>query len=372
MGNPSQSGYGISQVAKASRIAAPILPYLPRMPRDYRPKIGLIGAGGITEYHLRNYKLLGLDIVAICNPSRERAEKRRVEFYPEAAVYSDHREVLARDDIDVVDIATHPAPRVQIIEDALRAKKHVLSQKPFALHLDTVTRLSDLADQQGCRLAVNQNARWAPHFSYLNQAIRSGLIGDVATIDFNVQFDHSWTLHTPFNEMHHLILFDFAVHWFDIATVFMEGRAARSVSANVNRSAEQTIKPPSLAQIIVDYGDAQVRMSFNALVKHGQEDRTTICGSLGTLRSFGPSLTEQTVTLHTVAGEASPQLDGNWFVNGFQGSMAELLCAIDENREPSNSARNNLRTLELCFAAIASANDGQPKIPGSVRSINSV
>lgn len=369
MSNASLAGYGLSQVVKADRIAAPDLQYLPRMPRSYRPKIGLIGAGGITEYHLRNYKLLGLDIVAICNPSRDRAEKRRAEFYPAAAVYTDYREVLARDDIEVVDVATHPAPRFGIIRDALLADKHVLSQKPFALDLETATRLADLAEKQGRKLAVNQNGRWAPHFSYMNQAICSGLIGEVATIDFSVQFDHSWILETPFNEIHHLILFDFAVHWFDIATVFMGDCAARSLCANVSRSAGQKIKPPSLAQVIVDYGDAQVRMSFNAQVKYGQEDRTTICGSRGTLRSFGPSFTEQTVTLHTEAGEASPRLEGNWFVNGFQGTMAELLCAIQENREPSNSARNNLRTLELCFAAIASADDGQPKVPGTVRQI---
>jgi len=370
MSNSASSGYGLSEVVKTGRVDAPVLPYLPQMPRAYRPKIGLIGAGGITQYHLSNYKLLGLDIVAICDVSRESAEKRRADFYPQAKVYTDYRELLARADIEVVDVATHPVPRVKIIEDALRAKKHVLSQKPFALYLDVANRLADLADEQGCRLAVNQNGRWAPHFSYLDQAIRAGLIGTVASIDFNVQFDHSWTLETPFNQMHHLILFDFAIHWFDIATVFMRGRTARSVSASVNRAAGQKINPPSLAQVMVDYDEAQVRLNFNAFVKYGQEDRTTVCGPLGTLRSIGPSLTEQTVTLHTAAGAASPQLTGNWFVNGFQGTMAELLCAIEEQREPSNSARNNLRTLELCFAAIAAADDQEPKVPGSVRQIN--
>jgi hypothetical protein len=47
--------------------------------------------------------------------------------------------------------------------------------------------------------------------------------------------------------------------------------------------------------------------------------------------------------------------------------MGELLCAIEENRTPLNNARDNLRTLALCFAAVASAEDGQPKIPGQCR-----
>jgi predicted dehydrogenase len=78
-------------------------------------------------------------------------------------------------------------------------------------------------------------------------------------------------------------------------------------------------------------------------------------------------LSEQTVTLHTEHGHASPQLEGTWFTSGFQGAMGELLCAIEEKREPSHSARGNLDTLALCFAALASANTGQPVKVGSIR-----
>ncbi len=94
-----------------------------------------------------------------------------------------------------------------------------------------------------------------------------------------------------------------------------------------------------------------------------------VCGRLGTLRSFGPSLSEQTVELHLAAGRASPGLEGTWFTSGFQGAMGEVLCAIEGKREPAHSARDNLGSLALCFAALASADAGQPMIPGAVRKI---
>jgi hypothetical protein len=47
--------------------------------------------------------------------------------------------------------------------------------------------------------------------------------------------------------------------------------------------------------------------------------------------------------------------------------MAELLAAIAENREPTHNARNNLASLALCFAAVASADRGEPVKPGTVR-----
>jgi hypothetical protein len=49
--------------------------------------------------------------------------------------------------------------------------------------------------------------------------------------------------------------------------------------------------------------------------------------------------------------------------------MGELLSAIAQQREPGHSARNNLRTLELCFAAVASAERGEPVVPGTVRKV---
>jgi hypothetical protein len=47
--------------------------------------------------------------------------------------------------------------------------------------------------------------------------------------------------------------------------------------------------------------------------------------------------------------------------------MAELLLAVEQRREPSNSARDNLKSLALCFAACASARRGEPMVPGTVR-----
>jgi predicted dehydrogenase len=312
---------------------------------------------------------MGLEVSALCDTQRSRAEKRRSEFYAGAAIYTDYHDVLRRDDIEVVDIALHPAVRAKVIEAALLARKHVLSQKPFVLDLGVGARLVELADAHGVKLAVNQNGRWAPHFSYLAAAIRAGVIGEVSSIDFNLQWDHTWTKGTAFEEIRHLVLLDFGIHWFDMAAWLMRLRQPERVWASVARTAYQEMKPPMLAQVAIDYPGAQVRMGFNAHVAFGQEDRTVICGSRGTLRSFGPSLSDQEVVLHSEHGRAQPPLEGTWFTSGFQGTMGELLCAIEDRREPSHGARDNLAGLALCYAALASADAGEPQSPGSVTNV---
>lgn len=360
--------YGLSPDKETKTIAAPSVDYLPPKPKSYHPKIGLIGAGGISEFHLKNYKACGFEVAAISSRTISKAVEKRDQFYPDAEVHEDYRDLLGREDLEVVDVTPHPSDRLPILREALRAGKHVLSQKPFVHHLKDGEELVSLADEMNLKLAVNQNGRWAPHFSYLRNAIASGLLGRVVSVDFSLQWDQTWIKGIEaFEKIHHMVLFDFAVHWFDITCCFMEGQEPKSVFASAVRYGEQVYQPPALGAVIVDYPEAQVRMAFNAHTKLGEEDVTTIVGTKGTLRTRGPGLNDQPqVEVHLEEGSATVPLEGSWFESGFQGTMGELLCAIEDDREPTHSARNNLKSLELCFAALESANTGKAVKPGSV------
>jgi predicted dehydrogenase len=167
------------------------------------------------------------------------------------------------------------------------------------------------------------------------------------------------------------MLLDFGIHWFDLANLLIGEEPVESVYAQVARTPYQKARPPFLASVLIQARNLQARLSFNGATVYNQQDSTLLVGSKGTLRSSGPSLSQQTVSLTNHQGESLPQLQGSWFENGFQGTMSELLCSIEENREPSNSARNNLKSLALCFAALQSADTGLPVKPGSARVIPS-
>jgi predicted dehydrogenase len=341
--------------------------YRPRDPKNYSPDIGLIGCGGITKHHLRAYKDAGYRVTAMCDVVREAAERRRDEWYPEARVFTDYRELLELEEIEVVDVTTHPEVRVPIIVDCLNAKKHVLSQKPFVLDLDDGEMLTRLADKQRVLLAVNQNARWAPHFSYMREAVHAGLIGEVASVHCAVHWDHSWVRGTVFEKVYHLILYDFAIHWFDFLSTVMGKQRPLRLFASTAISPTQDIMPALMGQAATEYPRAQSTLVFDGHAQHGPWDAAYIAGSQGTLRSFGPSVNRQTVELTRDGGDYRPNLVGSWFPDGFHGTMAELLCAIEEKRQPANDARSNLHSLELSFAAVASAMRHEPIVPGTIR-----
>lgn len=367
---PSRTDYAL-EAKTAKTVAAPRVPYQPPKPKRYKPKIGLIGCGGISQAHLDAYKKAGFKVVALCDQNLDKAIQRRDKFFPDATVTTDFKALIGHDQIEVLDITPHPKDRLPLLKAALQARKHVLSQKPFVLDLKVGEQLCDLADKNGVKLAVNHNGRWAPHFAYMREAVHAGVIGDVISVHLGVHWNHTWIGGTPFENIEDLILYDFGIHWFDFVSSII-GSKAQMVRASRAYATSQQLKPPMLAQALVEFEGGQASLVFDAHIGHGSWDHSFVGGTRGTLRSTGPDLGQQSLTLHTAKGMAVPQLEGTWFNDGFRGTMGELLLAIEEQREPRNGARENLNSLALCFAAIAASRDGKPRKPGSVRRIASI
>ena len=166
--------------------------------------------------------------------------------------------------------------------------------------------------------------------------------------------------------MHHIVLYDYAIHWFDMLTCLMPGQTPRRVFSTLTRAADQKSRPPLLGQTLLELDRAQASLVFDAAVAAGSRDCGYVAGTRGSARYEGPSLTEHAVTIQTARGFGSPKLKGDWFREGFMGTMGELLCAIEAKREPS-TARSSLAGLAACFAAGAHAETGRPQIVGKVR-----
>ena len=363
----SEEAHSLSSKA-VPETAPPVVDYRPPMPASRKHPIALIGAGGISSAHLDAYKRAGFLVKVIASRTLDHAVARRDAFFPDADATDDILGAISRPDITVVDITVHPEERAALIEAALRAGKHVLSQKPFVLDLALGSRLADLSDQRGLMLAVNQNGRWAPHLAFMREAVRQGLVGKVQSVQIAMQWDHSWVVGTHHETVEDLVLYDFAIHWFDFLCSVI-GPSAISVFASRARAPEQTARPPFLAQALVAFPNGQAALLFDAATRFGSRDRTIITGTSGTLESQGPDLGQQQLTYTNAAGFSHPPLTGTWFNDGFAGTMGALLQAIETGRQPIHNGRDNLASLALAFAAIASSRRGVAVVPGSIGSL---
>lgn len=353
------------QSCGGAAVAAPRLRCVPNAPRRPRTRLALIGCGGIARWHLTAAKSLGVEVVALCDPRLDAAAALRDEFYPQAEVTADFKVLLARPDIGAFDIATHPEVRAGQIAAALRAGKHVLSQKPFVTDLAVGRHLVALAEDCGRVLAVNQNGRWAPHFAWLLAAARAGLLGELHTLDLRVEWDHTWTKGTAFERVRHLVLGDFGIHWFDVASQAFRGREARRVMAQAATAPGQVIAPPALASAIIGFDGGLATLAFSAHAKHGPRESFCAVGSKATVRGDGPVCAIERLDYHGPRGHAEVTLTGRWFPDGFRGALGEFLWAVERGTPAPHAAADNLRSLEICLAAMRSADTGRAVRPGA-------
>jgi len=142
-------------------------------------KMGLIGAGGIAQAHMRS--LVGveeIEIVAVADIVKERAEATAERFGIPRAV-EDYHKILEMDDVEAVNITTYNQAHCAPTVDALHAGKHVLVEKPMAATLDDAAAMTKAAHETGKILMVALKTRYSPQRQAAKEIVDSGALGDI-------------------------------------------------------------------------------------------------------------------------------------------------------------------------------------------------
>ncbi len=141
-------------------------------------KVGVLGAGAWAEFaHLPGYKRdPRCELVAIADPEVERA-RGFAERFGIPHVYASHEELIARADIDVVDVCTPSATHFALSWAALSAGKHVLCEKPVAYDFTETRRAAALAREMGVKTKLGFTFRYSPAMQYMKELIAGGYVG---------------------------------------------------------------------------------------------------------------------------------------------------------------------------------------------------
>jgi len=144
-------------------------------------RIAIIGNGGICQgSHIENYcEDERVEVVAFCDIIEERAVALKNEYYPDAAVYTDYKELLKDESIDAVDICTPNYLHSIIAVDAFKAGKHVLCEKPDAIDVTEVLKMKNAADEAGKVLMVIRNNRFVTASQYAKKFVEAGRMGEI-------------------------------------------------------------------------------------------------------------------------------------------------------------------------------------------------
>ncbi len=349
------------------------LDYLPRLPIQKDSGIGCIGSGFImADCHLEAYAQAGFNPVAIA--SRDPRHAREVAArHGIPKVYDTYRQMLSDPDVEVVDIAVPPDVQLEVVREVVRHPhiRGILAQKPLSNDYEGARNICDLCTQAGITLAVNQNMRHDQSVRACKSLLDVGVLGDpvLATIDMRAiphwmpwQERLGWVT-LRIMSIHHLDTFRF---WFgDPLRVFASVRTDP-------RTAEHFDHEDGICLYILEYSSGLRCAAWDDVwagpsAEGSASDiyiRWRVEGTDGMPRgtigwSSYPARTPSTLDFTTRKSGAwhQPRWEEVWFPDAFAGPMADLLCALEEDREPPTSGEDNLKTMVLVEACYLSARE---------------
>lgn len=145
------------------------------MPGPQR-KIGVIGVGFGAQVYVPAFRSEGWDVVALCSRNRDKAA-RIAQDAGIRDVHTNPLELIGRDDLDAVAIATPPSAHHPLALASLAAGKHVMCEKPFALDATQAAEMREAADKSGRAAMVGHEFRYTPQRAFIKELLADGYIG---------------------------------------------------------------------------------------------------------------------------------------------------------------------------------------------------
>jgi predicted dehydrogenase len=142
-------------------------------------RVGLIGAGVMGRQHAAALAALPEAMLAAV-ADRQETRARQLGSDRGAAVYADYHEMLARESLEGVIVATSDNAHRDACLAAARAKAHILVEKPLATTLADCDAIAAAAEEHGVRVLVGHTLRWEPRYALAQEAISRGEIGPVS------------------------------------------------------------------------------------------------------------------------------------------------------------------------------------------------
>ncbi len=324
---------------------------------DTKPwRVGIVGAGRIVRTgHLPAYAQGRVPVRAICSQTRTTATHLAQQFrteFPGLRVHDSVRELAADPDVELIDIATRPDGRLDLIRELLPYGKPLLVQKPIAYNPDEANTIAREAADAGVQIAVNQNLRWAPAHRRLLSWIRAGELGNLAHLahvhHFNEDIDTWFTRHPGY------LFLDHGLHYLDLARQ-IAGTEPVAVSARAGCFPRQTAQCPLSYSIMLAFDSPLVA----SLTLHNQTRAPQAWSSSWYVNGdkADATATYATATLHTASGSVTHAPSGEWVPDGVLGAYTAFTAALDDATLPEHDLADHLRTLALASAALVSAND---------------
>ena len=317
-------------------------------------RVGLVGAGWVTAYHLPAWQRLAgrIDLVGIADPSAA-AARARAEAFGIGNIHASAAAMFDAAELDIVDICAPREHHAALVQMAAERGLDILCQKPLATTWPAARALID-GMPQGVRMMVHENWRFRAWYRRLKAWLDEGLAGAVRQVrlDFlssgmivDANGQRPALVRQPFfRRQQRLLVMEVLIHQLDTLRYLIGEMDV--VAARLERSNDDIVAEDIAAITLRRRIDGVLVQVTGNLATPGApptpRDQLRIIGSVGTLQLDGDRLTALGRTEHVEQFDADRTYQGS-----YDAAIAHFVDCLDSGLPFETSPQDNLETLRL-------------------------
>jgi myo-inositol 2-dehydrogenase/D-chiro-inositol 1-dehydrogenase len=322
-------------------------------------RFGVLGAGRIGKVHAKALHESGRAQVAyIADAMPDAASSLAGSVGAKTASVDD---VITASDVDAILIATPTDTHADLIEQAARAGKMILCEKPVSPSVERIEECLKVVEQAGVPLMIGFHRRYDPNFSVLERRLRAGEIGDVEMVTITCRDPSPPPV--SYIERSGGLYRDMMIHDFDMAR-FLLGEdpvVVHALGASLVDPAIGQAGDIDTAAVHMQTATGKMCIITNSRrATYGHDQRIEVHGSAGMLRAGNIHLT--TLEKADSAGFTSDPIPFSFierYEDAYRIEINAFLTAIEKGEAPRASGHDGLMAQKLAEAAAESLKTGQ-------------
>lgn len=344
-------------------------------------KYALVGCGRIAVSHIKAAVQNNLEVVALCDiePAKYNVmlEKAACGTFPDALRYVDYKEMLVEHpEIELVAIATESGKHARIALDCIDAGKNVIIEKPMAMSMEDAEEIVSRAKAKGVKVSACHQNRFNVAVRELRKAVESGRFGKLSHGAIHVRWNRGRQYYdqAPWRgtwEQDGGTLMNQCIHGIDLLR-WMMGDEVVEVYGVTRQRFHDYLEAEDVGMAVVKFANGSIGTiegTANVYPKN-LEETLYVFGENGTAKIGGTSTND--IDVWNFSDEAPEdesnrglrEATPNVYGNGHALLYADMIDAIERDREPFVDAVAGRNAVEMVLAIYKSQKTGEPvKLP---------
>lgn len=338
-------------------------------------KYALIGCGRISPNHIVAAQRNNLEIVALCDITEHNITDKILKFKLPSTVhcYQDYKEMLAKEQLDLIAIATESGKHAQIAIDCMTiGHANVIIEKPIALSLKDADRIIEIAEKEQLKVCACHQNRFNKSVQKIREAVEMERFGKMLHGTAHIRWTRDYEYYSRASwrgtwEQDGGALMNQCIHNIDLLR-WMMGDEIQSVVGMTDRLKHDYIEAEDLGIALIKFknGAYGIIEGTTNVYPRNLEETLYLFGEKGTVKAGGASVNiieewnfsdmlDDPEEVKQRFHENPPNVYGY----GHTPLYTDVIQAIQENREPYVDAHAGKRALELVLAIYKSAATGK-------------